>query len=242
MSADDTAKDQPSGPGPTTLWHGRFANAPADALAALNDSLPFDKRMFAEDIAASRAHVSMLADVGLLTDDEHDGIVAALEQVEAEIAGGHMVWAPTDEDIHTAVERRATELCEVAAKMHTGRSRNDQVATDLRLWTRGAIDELTPLVLGLASTLAGRAREAHDAGVRLPGYTHLQQAQPVGLAHHLAAHAWALLRDVERLGEARIRTDVSPLGAGALAGSSLPAGPGRDRGRVGICSSLRKLA
>ena len=236
MSADDTAKDQPSGPGPTTLWHGRFANAPADALAALNDSLPFDKRMFAEDIAASRAHVSMLADVGLLTDDEQDGIVAALEQVEAEIAGGHMVWAPTDEDIHTAVERRATELCEVAAKMHTGRSRNDQVATDLRLWTRGAIDELTPLVLGLANTLAGRAREAHDAGVRLPGYTHLQQAQPVGLAHHLAAHAWALLRDVERLGEARIRTDVSPLGAGALAGSSLPLDPAATAAELGFAA------
>ena len=236
MPADDTAEDQPSGPGPTTLWHGRFANAPADALAALNDSLPFDKRMFAEDVAASRAHVSMLADVGLLTNDEHDGIVAALEQVEAEIAEGAMVWAPTDEDIHTAVERRATELCEAAAKMHTGRSRNDQVATDLRLWTRGAIDELTPLVRGLASTLADRARKAHDAGVRLPGYTHLQQAQPVGLAHHLAAHAWALLRDVERLGEARIRTDVSPLGAGALAGSSLPLDPAATAAELGFAA------
>ena len=198
MFADDTSADGtppagtasgdtpsgsigPSGAGPTTLWHGRFAGAPADALAALNDSLPFDRRMFVEDIAASRAHVSMLAAAGLLTDGERDDIVAALDEVESEIAEGRMVWAPTDEDIHTAVERRATELCEAAAKMHTGRSRNDQVATDLRLWTRGAIDELTGLLLGLARTLAARAREAHGADLRLPGYTHLQQAQPGGL-------------------------------------------------------------
>ena len=226
----------PSGTGPSTLWHGRFAGAPADALAALSDSLPFDQRMFAEDIAASRAHVSMLAAVGLLTDGERDDIVAALDEVEAEIAEGRMAWAPTDEDIHTAVERRATELCAAAAKMHTGRSRNDQVATDLRLWTRSAIDELTGLLLGLARTLAGRAREAHVGGLRLPGYTHLQQAQPVGLAHHLAAHAWALLRDVERLGEARHRTDISPLGAGALAGSTLPLDPAATAAGLGFAA------
>ncbi len=253
MFADDTSADGtppagtasgdtpsrsigPSGAGPTTLWHGRFAGAPSDALAALNDSLPFDRRMFVEDIAASRAHVSMLAAVGLLTDGERDDIVAALDEVESEIAEGRMVWAPTDEDIHTAVERRATELCEAAAKMHTGRSRNDQVATDLRLWTRGAIDELTGLLLGLVRTLAARAREAHGADLRLPGYTHLQQAQPVGLAHHLAAHAWALLRDVERLGDARHRTDVSPLGAGALAGSTLPLDPSATAAGLGFAA------
>lgn len=236
--ADDTSPE-PIGPsriGPATLWHGRFAAAPADALAALNDSLPFDQRMFSEDIAASRAHVSMLAAVGLLPDGERDDIVAALDEVEIEIAEGRMVWAPTDEDIHTAVERRATELCGAAAKMHTGRSRNDQVATDLRLWTRRAIDELTGLVLGLAGTLAARAREAQGAGIRLPGYTHLQQAQPVGLAHHLAAHAWALLRDVERLGDARRRTDVSPLGAGALAGSTLPLNPSATAADLGFAA------
>ena len=222
--------------GPATLWHGRLAGAPAEALAALNDSLPFDQRMFAEDIAASQAHVSMLAAAGLLSDDERDGIIAALDEVRSEIADGRMVWAPTDEDIHTAVERRATELCAAAAKMHTGRSRNDQVATDLRLWTRSAIDELTGLLLGLARTLAGRALEAHAAGVRLPGYTHLQQAQPVGLAHHLAAHAWALLRDIERLGDARRRTDVSPLGAGALAGSTLPLDPAAVAADLGFAA------
>ena len=243
MFSDDTPSgDAPCGArpidvprtGPTTLWHGRFAGAPADALAALNDSLPFDQRMFAEDIAASRAHVSMLAAVGLLSEGERGEIVEALDEVEREIAEGRMVWAPTDEDIHTAVERRATELCAAAAKMHTGRSRNDQVATDLRLWTLSAIDGLTQLLVDLAHTLAGRAREAHQAGMRLPGYTHLQQAQPVGLAHHLAAHAWALLRDVDRLGDARRRTDVSPLGAGALAGSTLPLDPSLTAAELGF--------
>lgn len=222
--------------GATTLWHGRFAAGPSDALSALSDSLPFDQRMFAEDIAASRAHVTMLCDVGLLSADERDGIGEALAQVEAEIAEGRMAWAPTDEDIHTAVERRATELCAAAAKMHTGRSRNDQVVTDLRLWTRSAIDEVAASMGGLARTLAQRARQAHDADVRLPGYTHLQQAQPVGLAHHLAAHAWALLRDLQRLSDARRRTDVSPLGAGALAGSSLPLDPHRTAAALGFAA------
>ena len=243
MSADDaehhaetaTAGDA-SQMSATTLWHGRFAAGPSEALSALSDSLPFDQRMFAEDISASRAHVRMLCEVGLLSADERDGIIQALAQVEAEIAGGRMEWALTDEDIHTAVERRATELCAAAAKMHTGRSRNDQVVTDLRLWTRAAIDEVAGAILGLARTLAERAREAHAADLRLPGYTHLQQAQPVGLAHHLAAHAWALLRDLQRLREARHRTDVSPLGAGALAGSSLPLDPARTAAELGFAA------
>ncbi len=224
--------------GHTTLWHGRFDAAPAAAVARLNDSLPFDQRMFAEDIEASRAHVSMLADVGLLSDKERDDIVAALAVVEREISNGQMAWVPSDEDIHTAVERRATELCEAAAKMHTGRSRNDQVATDLRLWTRKAIDEVTGLVLGLATTLTNRAHQAHAARVRLPGYTHLQQAQPVGLAHHLAAHAWALLRDVARLKDARRRVDVCPLGAGALAGSTLPLNPAATAAELGFAATF----
>ena len=228
--------DRASADGAATLWHGRFDRAPAAAAAMLNDSLSFDRRMFAQDVAASRAHVSMLAGVGLLSIAERDDIVAALDHVEHEISEGQMVWAPTDEDIHTAVERRATELCAAAAKMHTGRSRNDQVATDLRLWTRSAIDELTGLLLGLAATLAARAREAHAAGIWLPGYTHLQQAQPVGLAHHLAAHAWALLRDVGRLGDARRRADVCPLGAGALAGSTLPLDPAATAAELGFAA------
>ncbi len=208
----------------STLWHGRFAGGPSEALQHLNDSLPFDQRMFREDIAGSRAHVRGLGSVDLLNDDEVQSILSALDTVEEEISSGVFEFAPSDEDIHTAVERRVTELAGPAgAKLHTGRSRNDQVATDVRLWTLSAIDEISSLVHRLASTLERRAVEAE--GRYLPGYTHLQQAQPVLLAHHLLAHGWALLRDLERLADARRRVDVSPLGAGALAGSSLPLNP-----------------
>ena len=207
----------------STLWHGRFEGGPSEALKALNDSLAFDQRMFREDIAGSRAHVRMLCDVGLFTVAERDEVIDALDAVEAEFADRSFVFAVSDEDIHTAVERRVTELAPAGAKLHTGRSRNDQVATDLRLWTRGAIDEVGDLVLRLQHTLLTRAEQAGDA--YLPGYTHLQQAQPVALAHHLLAHGWALARDVDRLRDARVRVDVSILGAGALAGSSLPLDP-----------------
>jgi len=214
MAGDDTRGQ---------LWHGRFAGGPSEALQELNDSLAFDRRMFREDIAGSRAHVRMLTEVGLLDVAERDEVLAALDVVEQEFADATFVAVPSDEDIHTAVERRVTELAPAGAKMHTGRSRNDQVATDLRLWTRGAVDEISDLVVRLAATVLDRAVEAGDA--YLPGYTHMQQAQPVALAHHLLAHGWALLRDVDRLADTRRRVDVSPLGAGALAGSSLPLDP-----------------
>ena len=217
-----------------TLWHGRFDGDPADALRAVGDSLPFDRRMFLEDIAGSRAHATMLAAVGLITGDERDAICAALATVEAEMAEGRFVFAPGDEDIHTAVERRVTEITPAGAKLHTGRSRNDQVAADLRLWTRAAVDDVARGVLGLQATLLSRAADAGAA--LLPGYTHLQQAQPVLLAHHLLAHGWALARDTERLAEARRRADVSPLGAGALAGSSLPLDPERTAAELGFAA------
>lgn len=216
----------------STLWHGRFEGGPSEALQALNDSLPFDRRMFREDIAGSRAHVRMLGDVGLLTDIERDGVLAALDTVEQEIASESFAFAVNDEDIHTAVERRVTELEPAGAKMHTGRSRNDQVATDVRLWTLGAIDEVVDLIARLQRTLLAQAEAAGDA--YLPGYTHLQQAQPVALAHHLLAHGWALQRDVERLGDARGRTAVSVLGAGALSGSSLPLDPAITADHLGL--------
>ena len=217
-----------------TLWQGRFEGDPADALRQLNDSLSFDRRMFREDIAGSRAHATMLAAVGLITGDERDDVLAALGEVEAEMAEGRFVAAPGDEDIHTAVERRVTEITPAGAKLHTGRSRNDQVAADLRLWTRAALADVAQMVLGLQRTLLERASSAADAAVVLPGYTHLQQAQPVLLAHHLLAHGWALARDVDRLVEARRRADVSPLGAGALAGSSLPLDPQRTAAELGF--------
>ena len=216
----------------STLWHGRFAGSPSEALQALNDSLPFDQRMFREDIAGSRAHVRMLCDVGLFTEAERDGVLAALDTVEQEIESGSFDFQVNDEDIHTAVERRVTELKPAGAKMHTGRSRNDQVATDLRLWTRSAIDEVLDLIERLQRTLLAHAEQAGDA--YLPGYTHLQQAQPVALSHHLLAHGWALARDAERLVDARKRTNVSVLGAGALAGSSLPLDPEKSAAYLGF--------
>ena len=207
-----------------TLWHGRFEGGPAEALQALNDSLPFDRRMFREDIAGSRAHVRMLSRVGLMSEVDSEAVLVALDAVEAEMADGSFDFAAGDEDIHTAVERRVTELAgDAGARLHTGRSRNDQVATDLRLWTLRELGDLARLVTTFQGTLAARADEAADA--YLPGYTHLQRAQPVLLAHHLLAHGWALARDVDRLLDARDRADVSPLGAGALAGSSLPLDP-----------------
>ena len=216
----------------STLWHGRFAGGPSEALQALNDSLPFDQRMFREDIAGSRAHVRMLCDVGLFTEAERDGVLAALDTVEHEIESGSFDFQVNDEDIHTAVERRVTELDPAGAEMHTGRSRNDQVATDLRLWTRSAIDEVLELIERLQRTLLTHAEQAGDA--YLPGYTHLQQAQPVALSHHLLAHGWALARDAERLVDARKRTNVSVLGAGALAGSSLPLDPEKSAAYLGF--------
>ncbi len=206
------------------LWHGRFAEAPADDLLAFTSSLDVDRRLAADDIAGSRAHVAMLARVGLLTDDEADAVVTALDTVTKELADGTFEFAPTDEDIHTGVERRVTELAGPAgAKLHTGRSRNDQVALDLRLFLRREGRAAAVAVHELQEVLV---RRAADAGVAyLPGYTHLQRAQPVLLAHHLLAHFWSFARDVDRWRDALERADVSPLGAGALAGSSLPLDP-----------------
>lgn len=218
--------------GERTLWHGRFAAGPAEELMAYTVSLPFDRRLAADDIAGSRAHVRGLVRGELLDGDEAAAVLAALDDVERELADGTFVFVPSDEDIHTAVERRVTEIAGPAGgKLHTGRSRNDQVATDLRLYTRRALLEVAERVVALQEVLLSRATEVGDA--YLPGYTHLQRAQPVLLAHHLLAHGWALARDVDRLLATRQRGDVSPLGAGALAGSSLtldPSGTAADLG------------
>ncbi|HJP16007.1 MAG TPA: argininosuccinate lyase [Acidimicrobiales bacterium] len=208
----------------TTLWHGRFKGGSAEALKALNDSLSFDMRMYKEDIEGSRAHVRMLARVELINEPDKEAILSALDQTEDEISKERFVFEPSDEDIHTAVERRVTEIAgEAGARLHTGRSRNDQVATDLRLWVKREIKEISGLVTDFQETLISQAITSRDT--YLPGYTHMQQAQPVMLAHHLLAHGWAFSRDVDRLLEAANRADVSPLGAGALAGSSLPLDP-----------------
>ncbi|HVX21745.1 MAG TPA: argininosuccinate lyase [Acidimicrobiales bacterium] len=207
-----------------TLWQGRLGDGMADEVARFTVSLPFDRALAEDDLAGSRAHVRGLGKAGILTDDEVATLLAALDTVGRELADGSFAFAPDDEDVHTAVERRVTELAgDTGAKLHTGRSRNDQVATDLRLWTRRSLREVAADVLALQEVLAQRADDAGDA--YLPGYTHLQRAQPVLLAHHLLAHGWALARDLDRLLATVDRLDVSPLGAGALAGSSLPLDP-----------------
>jgi argininosuccinate lyase len=217
----------------STLWHGRFEGGPADALMAFTASLAVDRRLWRDDIAGSRAHVRGLARAGLLDAGERDAVLAALSTVEQELSGDTFTFAVTDEDIHTAVERRVTELAGAAgAKLHTARSRNDQVATDLRLWCKRELAGIATMVTALQRVLLGRA--AADRDSYLPGYTHLQRAQPVLLAHHLLAHGWALGRDVDRLVATIARLDVSPLGAGALAGTSLPIDPAATAAELGF--------
>ncbi len=218
-----------------TLWHGRFEGGPAAELMAYTESLSFDIRLWPDDIAGSRAHVRGLARVGLLSDIERDAVLVALDVVAEELSTGTFAFAASDEDIHTAVERRVTELAGSAgAKLHTGRSRNDQSATDVRLWLKRELISIAERVVTLEDELL---RRAVDAGsVYLPGYTHLQRAQPVLLAHHLLAHGWALSRGVERILDALDRIDVSPLGAGALAGSSLPLDPDFTAAELGFAA------
>jgi argininosuccinate lyase len=217
----------------STLWHGRFASGPAEALLAYTVSLPFDRRLWRDDIAGSRAHVGGLRRAGLLTSDEEAAVLAALDEVAEELAGGAFTFRADDEDIHTAVERRVTELAGPAGrKLHTARSRNDQVATDLRLWCKRELIAVARLVTDLEDVLLARAEGAGAA--YLPGYTHVQRAQPVLLAHHLLAHGWAFARDVDRLVATVERLDVSPLGAGALAGTSLPIDPAAVAAALGF--------
>jgi argininosuccinate lyase len=228
----DKHTDAPQG---ATLWHGRFEGGPADALLAYTISLPFDRRLWRDDLAGSRAHVGGLARAGLLSAADLDAVLTALDQAEAELAGGSFAFAQSDEDIHTAIERRVTELAGPAgAKLHTARSRNDQVATDLRLWCKRELIAVAHSIVELEEVLLARAEAAGDT--YLPGYTHLQRAQPVLLAHHLLAHGWALSRDVDRLVATVERLDVSPLGAGALAGTSLPIDPAATAVALGFAA------
>ena len=215
MSEDGSAKP---------LWHGRFAEGPSEELLAFTQSLSFDIELARDDLDGSRAHVRGLERGGLLDDGELQAILDALDRVETELGDGSFSFEPTDEDIHTAVERRVTEIAGPAgAKLHTGRSRNDQVATDLRLWLRRHGHRAAGATHELQTVLVQRAEQ--EDGLYLPGYTHLQRAQPVLLAHHLLAHFWALARDFDRWRDLLMRANVSPLGAGALAGSSLPLDP-----------------
>ncbi len=203
------------------LWGGRFAEG-ADAKAhQFNASLPFDQRFWAEDIRGSQAWARALGRAGVLTGVEAEQLVAGLRQVHAEFEAGTFAFAPADEDIHTAVERRLGELLgPVAGRLHTGRSRNDQVATDFRLWVLSASQQVIGGLRQLQAALLAQA-EPHAATL-LPGYTHVQRAQPITFGHWLMSHWWALDRDVDRWQAARARAAVSPLGNAALAGTAYP--------------------
>src|SRR5712692_8991478 len=202
------------------MWGGRFALGPSEALDALNRSLPVDHRLWPQDVFASKAWVHALGRARVLSPSEEAQLLEGLDRVADKLADGAAVGAP-DEDVHTLVERLLyAEVGAVAGKLHTGRSRNDQVATDLRLWTLGATDELDAAVAELGRTLVAKAKDGVDA--ILPGYTHGQRAQPVRWAYVLLAHAWPLVRDRQRLADARRRTAELPLGSGALAGSGFP--------------------
>ncbi len=219
------------------MWSGRLSAPTSIHVEAYTSSLAVDRRLAADDVAGSRAHARMLRGVGLLSTAQHRAIDAGLRAVARELSSDAFEVAPSDEDIHTAVERRLFELVgPVAGMLHTGRSRNDQVATDLRMWARRACTDLLLAVAGLQEALVVRASEHRAAPV--PGYTHLQRAQVVSLAHHLLAYVEMLARDAVRLGAARAACDELPLGSGALAGSTLPL----DRSRVAHELGFERIA
>ena len=213
------------------MWGGRFDGGPAAVMREINASIAVDKRLWREDIAASKAHAAMLGRQGILTADEAREILAGLDLVAIEYAEGKLVEDPALEDIHMHVEQRLTELIgPVAGKLHTARSRNDQVATDFRLFVRGAIDQSLAGIDALEEALLDRAEE-HVATV-MPGFTHLQSGQPVTLGHHLMAYVAMLGRDRSRFADARVRMNELPLGSAALAGT------GFDLDRDGVAAEL----
>ncbi|GAA1292862.1 MULTISPECIES: argininosuccinate lyase [Brachybacterium] len=221
-----------------SLWGGRFGTGPAAALAALSKSTHFDWRLAQYDLRGSKAHANVLHTAGLLTDDELTGMQDALDQLAADVASGDFVAAPDDEDVHTALERGLIERAggDLGGKLRAGRSRNDQIATLIRLFLRDRARTVGDQVLDLVDVLLARAVEVH--GVPMPGRTHLQHAQPLLLSHHLLAHAWPLLRDVERLRDLDRRAAVSPYGSGALAGSSLGLDPQAVAAELGFDDSV----
>jgi argininosuccinate lyase len=213
--------DPATPPAANSLWGGRFAAGPAEIMRRINASIDVDRRLYAEDIAGSQAHSAMLVARRILSPEDGAAIAAGLKEIKAEIERGDFAFSAEREDIHLNIEARLAELIgPVAGRLHTARSRNDQVATDLRLWLRAAIDRLDHGVRELQRALLDRAEDT--AGVVMPGYTHLQIAQPVTLGHHLMAYVEMLGRDRGRLADCRRRLDECPLGAAALAGTAFP--------------------
>jgi argininosuccinate lyase len=219
---------------PLSLWGGRFAAGPADALAALSRSTHFDWRLAPYDVAGSRAHARVLHAAGLLDDDELAGMLDALASLADDVASGTFAPAPDDEDVHTALERGLIERAGagLGGRLRAGRSRNDQIATLIRMYLRDQARVLAAGVLGVVDALLAQA--AAHPGAPMPGRTHLQHAQPVLLAHHLLAHVWPLLRDVGRWADWDRRAARSPYGSGALAGSSLGLDPAAVAAELGF--------
>jgi len=204
-----------------SLWGGRFTGGPAEIMRRINASIAFDKRLYREDIAGSKAHCAMLVAQDILSPQDGAAIAAGLDQIKLEIESGVFVFSDEREDIHMNIEARLAELIgPEAGRLHTARSRNDQVATDLRLWLRGAIDRIDAAMRDLQQALIDRAEA--EAATIMPGYTHLQIAQPVTFGHHLMAYVEMIGRDRSRLADCRRRLNESPLGAAALAGTSFP--------------------
>jgi argininosuccinate lyase len=206
---------------PIKLWGGRFSGDTNELVDAFNASISFDRRLYREDIAGSIAHARMLASRDIISDDDRDAIVACLEEIRAEIEAGDFEFRVDREDIHLNIEAALIErIGDAGRRLHTGRSRNDQVATDTRLFARAACDEVIEELRAIRRVLIDLAdRESETV---IPGYTHLQRAQPILLSHHLLAYEAMFTRDTERISQARARTNVSPLGAGALAGVTYP--------------------
>ena len=216
------------------LWGGRFAGGPADALAALSRSTQFDWRLAPQDIAGSKAHARVLHAAGLLDDAALAGMLDALDRLLADVESGAFGPAESDEDVHGALERGLIERAgaDLGGRLRAGRSRNDQIATLVRMYLRTEARAIAGLTLDVVDALVAQAEAAGDA--IMPGRTHLQHAQPVLLAHHLLAHAWPLLRDVERYADWDRRAAVSPYGSGALAGSSLGLDPAAVAAELGF--------
>jgi argininosuccinate lyase len=219
-------------------WGGRFAGDTDRRVEAFTESISVDRRLYRHDVRASQAHARMLAEVGLLTTAEAEQIAATLDEIGAEIEAGKMEFSISLEDIHTHIERALiARLGDLGRKLHTARSRNDQVVTDVKLWTRDAIDELDGLLADLQRAFVESAER--ERGVVIPGYTHLQRAQPVLAAHYFLGYVEKFQRDRDRLADCRKRVNVLPLGAAALAGTSLPIDRESVRQKLGFDAVAR---
>lgn len=219
------------------LWSGRFTENVSEFTQRFGASLPVDKALYAQDIAGSKAHAKMLVTVGVISEDDAQQIAVGLDRVKADIESGDFTFDINDEDIHMSMEKALTaEIGDAGARLHTGRSRNDQVATDTRLYAKQRATDLMRANVALRHALIGQAEA--NFGVILPGYTHLQHAQPVLFSHHMLAYVWMLARDYRRLQAARDAADACPLGAAALAGTTYPLDRQMTAGELGFASVI----